>query len=77
MLVVVSMIWKGESRTYPSSNDGVMHDWLVGLVFEVAIPSGTELWTRPSVHLLEFVLGRTDLDASLDTVGGKRSGPYR
>jgi len=50
-----------------------MHDWLVGLVLEVAVPATAKLWAGPAVHLFELLFGGTNLDASLDTVGGKRT----
>lgn len=50
-----------------------MHDWLVGLVLEVAVPSAAELWARPLVHHLQLRLVRSDLDTSLDTVGSQWS----
>jgi len=59
--------------THPTSNHRVVHDRLVGLVLEVAVPATAELWAGPAVHLLELLLGGTDLDSSLDTVGGKRA----
>jgi hypothetical protein len=50
-----------------------VHDGLVGLVLEVAIPSGSELWEWPTVHFPEFLLRRADLDAGLNAVGSKRA----
>lgn len=49
-----------------------MHDWLVGLVLEVAVPSRPEPAARswPVIHLPKFFLGRPDLDTGLNTVGG-------
>lgn len=57
--------------TEPSSNDGVVHDRLVGLVLEVAVPARAEFWVWPRVHLVELLLGWSDLDTGLDTVGGQ------
>ena len=48
-----------------------MHNWLVGLVLEVGVPAGAELLARPAVHHVEFFLSWSDLDTSLDTVGGE------
>ena len=59
----------------PACNDRVVHDGLVRLVLEVAVPATAELWAGPAVHLFEFLLGGTNLDASLDAVGGKRTSP--
>ena len=57
--------------TKPTSNDGVVHDWLVRLVLEVAVPARSELWTWPLVHDGELFLCRSDLDTGFDTVGGE------
>lgn len=51
-----------------------MHDWLVGLVLEVAVPSTAEVWSWPRVHLVEFLLSRANLDTSIDAIGGKWAG---
>jgi len=59
--------------TEPASNDGVVHDWFVGLILEVRVPTGPELWARPAVHLLELFFGRSDFDTSVDTVGRERT----
>jgi hypothetical protein len=59
--------------TEPTSNDRVVHDRLVRLVLEVRVPTRAELGARPAVHLLELLLSRTDLDTSVNTVGGKRT----
>lgn len=48
-----------------------MHDWLIGLVLEVRIPSRAELWAWPRVHHLEFLLSGSDLNTSFDTIGGE------
>lgn len=50
-----------------------MHDWLVRLVLEVAVPSRTELWAWPLVHCSELFFGGSDLHTCLDTIGGKRA----
>lgn len=55
--------------TEPTSNDGIVHDWLIGLVLEVTVPAGTELRARPAIHLIELLFGRADLDTGIDTVG--------
>jgi hypothetical protein len=51
----------------------VMHDRFVNLVFKVTVPARAEVRTRPAIHLFEFFLGRANFDASIDTIGGKRS----
>lgn len=57
--------------TEPTSDDRVVHDWLVRFVFEVRVPSRSELRAGPAVHLLKFVLSWTNLDTGFDTVGCK------
>lgn len=52
-----------------------MHNRLVRLVLEVRLPSLSEMRRGPLLKLLEFVLSRSDLHTSLDTVGGKGSLP--
>ena len=51
-----------------------MHDWLVGLILKVAVPSAAEVWSWPRVHLIELLLGWANLDTGIDTVGGKWAG---
>ena len=46
-----------------------IHDWLVGLVLEVAVPAGPELWARPRVHHVQLLLSRPNLHTSVDAVG--------
>ena len=53
------------------SNNRIVHDWLVRLVLEVAVPSRTELWAWPFVHCSEFFFGGSDLHTCLNTVGSK------
>lgn len=60
--------------TVPARNDRVVHDGLVGLLLEVTIPAGPEFWARPAVHAVKFLLGGTNLDTSIDAVGGKWAG---
>jgi hypothetical protein len=57
--------------TEPTSDDRVVHNRLVRLVLEVRVPTGAELLARPAVHHVELLLGRPDLNTSLDTVGGQ------
>lgn len=47
-----------------------MHNWLVWLLGEVALPSRTKLF---HVVLLKLLLGRSDLHARLDTIGSQRT----
>jgi len=54
--------------TEPAGNDTVVHDWLVWLVLEVAVPTRSELLAWPAVHLLEFLFRWSDLHTSLDTI---------
>lgn len=50
-----------------------MHNRLIRLILEVAVPPAPKLWERPVVHLLKFLLGRTDLDTSLNAIRSERS----
>ena len=45
-----------------------MHDRLIRLLFEVAVPAGTEF-----LHIVlgQLLISRPDLDASFDAIGGK------
>ena len=49
-------------------DDGIMHDWFVRLLFKVAVPTWTEFL---HVVLRQLIIGRSDLDASFDAIGGK------
>jgi hypothetical protein len=60
--------------TKPTGNHGIVHDGLVGLVLEVRIPSRLEMGCRPRLELLQLFFSRSDLDASVDTIGRQRSG---
>ena len=51
-----------------------MHDRLVGLVLEVAVPATAEVRRWPCVHLVELLFSRANLDTSIDAVGSKRTG---
>lgn len=57
--------------TEPTSNDRVVHHWLVGLVLKVRLPAILEVRGRPSLELLQLLGSRPDLDAGVDTVGGE------
>lgn len=57
--------------TKPASDDRVVHDRLVRLLLEVAVPARAELWVWPRVHLVKLLFGWSDLDTSFDTVGGQ------
>lgn len=58
--------------TEPARDDGVVHDWFVRLVLEVGLPATLEVGSRPCAHFSKLFLGRTNLNAGLDTVGGQR-----
>ena len=60
------------SKNTPS-DDGIMHDRLVRLVFEVAVPSRFERTERSLFNLLDFFLCGPKLDAGFNTVGGERA----
>ena len=59
----------------PSSNNRVMHDWLVGLLLEVTVPATSEILARPRVHHIELSFRGTDLDTRLDTISSQRASP--
>jgi hypothetical protein len=59
--------------TKPSCNNRVMHDWLVGFILEIAVPATLEVWSRPRLHLFQLLLSWTNLDTSVDAIGGERS----
>lgn len=51
-----------------------MHDWLVWLVFEVAVPTTwREVTGGPALHLLQLFRSWSGLDAGLNAVGGQRA----
>lgn len=50
-----------------------MHDWLVGLVLEITVPTTSESFCGPCFHRLELFLGRSNLDAGVNAVGGEWS----
>lgn len=51
-----------------------MHNRLVGLLLEIAVPSTAELLAWPAIHLVQLLLGRADLDTCVDAVGSQGSG---
>jgi hypothetical protein len=65
--------WHVHVVAKPARDHRVVHDRLVRLVLEVAVPATAELWAGPAVHLFELFFGGTNLDASVDAVGGKRA----
>jgi hypothetical protein len=50
-----------------------MHDRLVGLVLEIAVPATLEVRSRPRLHLFQLLLSWTNFDTSVDAIGGERS----
>lgn len=61
----------GRGRRYVPSNDRIMHDRLVRLILEVAVPTASKFWRRPLVHLGEFLFSWTNLDTSINTIGSE------
>jgi hypothetical protein len=59
--------------TEPSCNNRVMHNRLVGFILEVAVPAALEVWSRPRLHLFQLLFSWTNLDTSIDAIGGKWS----
>jgi len=48
-----------------------MHDWFVGLVLEVAVPTTSEVRSWPRLHFLKLFLSGADLHSGLYSVGSK------
>lgn len=63
--------WDLHVVTEETGDDRIMHDGLVRLVLEVAVPARAELVAWPGVDLPELVLGWASLDTGLDAVGGE------
>lgn len=61
--------------TKPTSNDRVVHNRLVGLFLKVGLPAILKVRSRPLLEFIQFLLGRTNLDTSVDAVGSQRSSP--
>ena len=63
--------WHEHVVTEPAGDDRVVHDWLVWLVLEVAVPSGDELWEWPALEFFKFLLVRADLHTRFDAIGSE------
>jgi hypothetical protein len=50
------------------------HDGLIGLLLEVAVQSGAELWAWPLVHAIKLFLTRSDLNTSINIVSSQWAG---
>lgn len=61
--------WHESVVAVEAGDDRVVHDWLVGLVLEVALPSRAELLAWPAVHLPELLFIRSYLDTSINAIG--------
>lgn len=48
-----------------------MHDWLVWALLEVAVPAVLEMGGWPRLKFAKLILGRPDLDTSINTVSGQ------
>jgi len=57
--------------TEPTSDNRVVHNRLIRLVFEVTVPSASEMWCGPGLYHFKFFLGRTNLDTSFDAICGQ------
>jgi hypothetical protein len=57
----------------PSSNNTIMHNRLIRLILEIAIPASPKLLARPAIHHIELFLRRPDLDTSFNTIRGERT----
>lgn len=51
-----------------------MHDRLIRLISEIGLIPLCKVCRRPLLHLSELLLGRPDLDPSIDTVSGQWTG---
>lgn len=51
-----------------------MHDRLIRLISEIGLIPLCKVCRRPLLHLCELLLGRPDLDPSIDTVSGQWTG---
>lgn len=58
----------------PSSDDAVVHDGLVRLVLEIALPAILEMGSGPGLKLLQLLSSRAYLDSCFNTIGSKGSG---
>jgi hypothetical protein len=52
----------------------VVHNGLIRLMLEIAVPPAPELFARPAVHHVQLLFRRPYLDTCLDTVCCKRAG---
>lgn len=59
--------------TEPTGNDSPVHDGLVGLVLEVAVPALDELREGRSGHVIQILLVRSPLDSSFDSIRCQRT----
>lgn len=61
-------------KTYiPTSNDTVVHHWLVGLVLEITLPSVFEVRSWPCLKLPQLLSSWAHFDTGLNAVGCERS----
>lgn len=58
----------------PTSDDTVVHHWLVGLVLEVRFPTVLEVRSWPCLKLPQLLSSWAHFNAGLNAVGCKRSG---
>jgi hypothetical protein len=50
-----------------------MHNGLIGLILEIAVPTTPEMWGRPGIHLSEFLLSWTNFHTCVDAIGSQRT----
>lgn len=55
------------------SNNRIVHDWLVRLVLEVGLPPVHKVWSRPLLHLIQFLLGGPNLYTCVNAIGSQRA----
>ncbi len=50
-----------------------MHNRFVRFVLKVAVPTTLKVWSRPLLHLLQFLLSRPNLDTSFNSISCERA----
>ena len=62
--------------TEPPRNHRIMHDGLIRLVLEVGLIAIHKVRGRPALHLLKFLLSRSDLHSCINAIGGQRTSSF-
>lgn len=72
-VLVSTGITLGLSIRLLPSNNRIVHDWLIRLVFEVSLPPVHKVGSRPPLHLVQLFLGGPNLDSCINTIGSQRA----